>query len=148
MPRLKISGIKDPATSYRVLIVDDVSESRELLSSFLTQVGFEIKEASNGKEALLAWASWSPHLIIMDIRMPVMNGLEATTRIRKAETDSHVPIIAATASAFEEEKHTIIDTGINGYLRKPIEEQELFNLIGECLGIEFTYFHDIGNLIN
>jgi PAS domain S-box-containing protein len=140
--RLKISGIKNPVRTYRVLVVDDVKESRELLSSFLTQAGFELQEASNGKEALQVWESWSPHLIIMDIRMPIMSGMEAATHIRGAETDSHVPIIAATASAFEEERQTILETGINGYLRKPIQEHELFELVSECLGIEYSYYPD------
>jgi PAS domain S-box-containing protein len=143
-PQRKISGIKNPFTSYRVLIVDDVKESRELLSSFLTLVGFERIEATNGKEALDAWQTRAPHLIIMDIRMPVMNGLEATRQIRQAEKGTPVPIIAVTASAFEEEKQTILDSGMNGYLRKPIQERELFDLIGKCLGIEYTYFSEDG----
>jgi len=136
----KVKKIKDSASEYRVLIVDDVQESRELLSSLLVQVGFITREAANGQECLDAWQSWSPNLIIMDIRMPVMDGLEATTRIRAAETGSAVPIIAATASAFEEEKQKILDTGMNGYLRKPIREKELFDMIGDCLGLEFEYF--------
>lgn len=141
-PRLKISGLKNPAKRYRVLIVDDVLESRELLTSLLTQVGFDVLEAVNGKEGIQAWKDLNPDLIIMDIRMPVMNGMEATRQIRLAESDDYIPIIAATASAFEEEKQTILDTGMNGYLRKPIQEQELFNLIGECLKVEYTYFDD------
>jgi len=139
---LKIKAIQNPLTSYRVLIVDDVKESRELLNSLLSQVGFEVKEAVNGQEGMDLWKNWAPHLIIMDIRMPVMNGLDATKKIREEEKDQHVPIIAATASAFEEEKQAILDTGMDGYLRKPIQEQELFDLIGSCLGIQYTYFSD------
>ncbi len=141
-PRFKISGIKNPLKPYQILVVDDVKESRELLSSLLSRVGFEVLEAINGKEGLEVWKTKTPDLIIMDIRMPVMNGLEATIQIRSSETETHVPIIAATASAFEEEKQTILDTGMNGYMRKPIQEEELFALIGECLGIEYTYFGD------
>ncbi len=140
--RPKISGIKDPIKKYRVLIVDDVQESRELLMSLLTQVGFEVFEAVNGREGVGIWKMRNPDLIIMDIRMPVMNGMEATRQIRLAETGTPVPVIAATASAFEEEKQTILDTGMNGYLRKPIQEDELFELIGECLGIEYTYYSE------
>jgi len=137
--RHKISGIKGPATNFRILIVDDVKESRELLSSLLSPVGFEIIEASNGMEALDIWKKRNPHLIIMDIRMPVMNGLETTVHIRKEEKDDHIPIIAATASAFEEEKQTVLDAGMDGYLRKPIQDQDLFDLVAKCLGIEYTY---------
>lgn len=141
-PRLKISGLKNPAKRYLILIVDDVLESRELLTSLLTQVGFDVLEAVNGKEGIEAWKNHNPDLIIMDIRMPVMNGMEATRQIRLAESDLFVPIIAATASAFEEEKQTILDTGMNGYLRKPIQEQELFDLIAVCLNVEYTYFDE------
>jgi PAS domain S-box-containing protein len=142
LPRLKISGIKDAVTNYRILIVDDVAESRELLLSLLDNAGFETIEACNGQEAVNLWKEKKPHLIIMDIRMPVMNGLEATSRIRGNEADGKIPIIAATASAFEEEKQTILDSGMNGYLRKPIQEKDLFDLIANCLGIEYTYFTD------
>ncbi len=138
----KIKKIKNPSTGFRILIVDDVKESCELLSSLLTQVGFDVNEAVNGQEGLDLWKEWTPHLIIMDIRMPVMNGLEATRQIRKEEKGQHVPIIAATASAFEEEKQAILDTGMDGYLRKPIQEEELFEMIGSCLGLEYAYFSD------
>lgn len=141
-PLLKIKRIKNSTSGYRILVVDDVKDSRELLYSLLSQVGFDIREAANGIEGLDVWKSWSPHLIIMDIRMPVMNGLDATRMIRNSETNSHIPIIAATASAFEEEKQTILDAGMNGYLRKPIQEQDLFELVGSCLGLEFTYYSD------
>jgi PAS domain S-box-containing protein len=142
LPKLKISGIKDAKTKYRILIVDDVAESRELLTSLLDNAGFETIEASNGQEAVTLWKEKNPHLIIMDIRMPVMNGLEATSRIRGNEAGGNIPIIAATASAFEEEKQTILDTGMNGYLRKPIQEKDLFDLVSHCLGIEYTYYSD------
>ncbi|BCY19202.1 hypothetical protein hrd7_30510 [Leptolinea sp. HRD-7] len=138
-PRHKISGIKDSKGTYRILVVDDVKESRELIASLLTPVGFDVIEASDGREAVDIWNKMHPHLIIMDIRMPVMNGLEATVKIREKNGGKAVPIIAATASAFEEEKQTILSTGMNGYLRKPIQEQDLFDLVAQCLGIEYTY---------
>ncbi len=138
-PRHKISGIKDPVGTFRILVVDDVQESRELITSLLTPVGFEIIEASDGREAFDIWNKVHPHLIIMDIRMPVMNGLEATVKIRETDNGNQVPIIAATASAFEEERQTILNAGMNGYLRKPIQEQDLFDLVAQCLGIEYTY---------
>jgi CheY-like chemotaxis protein len=138
-PRHKISGIKDPAGPYRILVVDDVKESRELIASLLAPVGFEIIEAVDGREAVDIWNKTHPHLIIMDIRMPVMNGLEATVKIRGTNDGSEVPIIAATASAFEEERQTILNTGMSGYLRKPIQEQDLFDLVAHCMGIEYTY---------
>jgi CheY-like chemotaxis protein len=71
--------------------------------------------------------------------MPVMNGLETTVHIRETEKEDHIPIIAATASAFEEERQTILDTGMNGYLRKPIQEEDLFDLVAGFLGIDYTY---------
>ncbi len=139
----RISGLADKSISYRILIVDDNKESRELLSSILTPVGFEVMEKSTGKEAIEAWKSWHPHLIIMDIRMPVMTGIEATTLIRNAELGTRTPIIAATASAFEEEKQKILDAGMNGYLRKPIQAGGLLKMIGECLNIEYSYLPEV-----
>lgn len=138
----RVTGILEPLKPYRVLMVDDNAESLEYYSSALIPVGFEVMEARNGREALQAWQSWNPDLIIMDIRMPVMNGLEAATHIRKTETGVRTPIIVVTASVFEEDKQKVIDAGVDDYLRKPTQEQELLDSIGKCLGIRYAYSSD------
>ncbi|MCX5970605.1 MAG: response regulator, partial [Coprothermobacterota bacterium] len=77
----------------------------------------------------------------MDMRMPVMDGYEATRRIREGEKESasHLAIIAVTASAFEDDRQQILQAGADGYLRKPFQEEELFEAIRECLGVRFLY---------
>jgi adenylate cyclase len=85
IPVRKVIGLKPNQPSYRILIVEDIEENRLLIFKLLAPLGFEIREAVNGQEAVAIWESWQPHLIFMDIRMPVMDGYEATKKIRKAE---------------------------------------------------------------
>ncbi|MCF6248503.1 MAG: response regulator [Desulfobacula sp.] len=90
---------------FRLLIVDDKSDNRAFLVNLLTPFGFDLQEAANGKEAFDIWSVWKPHLIWMDLRMPVMDGHEAINLLRKAENEkniSHTIVIAVTASAFKD----------------------------------------------
>ncbi len=101
-PQLRAIALAPNQPNYRILVVDDKEANRELLVRFLNTVGFETRTATNGIEAIECWQDWQPHLIWMDMRMPVMNGYEATKRI-KADSSPHRPvIIALTATAFEE----------------------------------------------
>lgn len=79
----KIIGVKANTANYRILIVDDEDNNRLLLTKLLQPLGFSLKEAVNGKEAVEIWQDWQPHLIWMDIGMPVMDGFQATRAIRK-----------------------------------------------------------------
>ena len=135
----KITGIAHQQHPYRVLVVDDKPENRELMAALLKPVGFELQAAGDGKKALSDWEAWKPDLILMDMRIPVVDGFEVTRRIRASERNAHTPIIAVTASAFEEDRQKILKQGVNGYLRKPFQEQALFNLIASCLDLEYTY---------
>ncbi|MEG3978299.1 ATP-binding protein, partial [Microcoleus sp. herbarium8] len=89
---------------YRILVVDDKDDNRQLLIKLLKPVGFEVQEASNGMEAIAIWDSYSPHLIWMDMRMPVMDGYEATRQIKSTTKGQATAVIALTASVWEEEK--------------------------------------------
>jgi CheY-like chemotaxis protein len=124
---------------YRILVADDRLESRLLLTRLLTPLGFEVREASNGQEAIAIWETWEPQLILMDMRMPVMGGEEATRRIKTTAKGKDTIIIALTASSFEEEREQILLVGCNDFLRKPFRERDLFEAIHKHLGVEFVY---------
>jgi CheY-like chemotaxis protein len=134
--------------------VEDVWESRLLLTQLLREVGFEVQDAENGQEALALWKHWRPHLIWMDMHMAGIDGYEATKAIRNEElrmqqneTDltpapgsiPHVPIIALTASSFEEERAVILSTGCDDFLRKPFRESDLFTLLQKYLPVQYVY---------
>ncbi|MDX2097862.1 MAG: PAS domain S-box protein [Leptolyngbyaceae cyanobacterium bins.59] len=127
---------------YRLLIVDDRADNRDLLTHLLQAVGFQTQTATNGQEAIHLWQSWQPHLIWMDMRMPVIDGYEATRQIRAieaAQKSSHrTRIIALTASAFEEQRATILETGCDDLVRKPFREHLIFDKLSEHLGVQFV----------
>jgi len=124
---------------YRILVVDDRSEARQLLLRFLAPLGFELREASNGQEAVELWQAWKPELIFMDMRMPVMSGLEATRRIKSSEQGRATVIVALTASSLEEERADTLAGGCDDFMRKPFHEAELFALMHKHLGVRFVY---------
>lgn len=127
---------------YRVLVVDDQKHNRLLLVRFLSQVGFQVQEVATGRDAIAYWQTWQPHLICMDLRMPGMDGCEATRQIR-AEEETHrktdqrnrVVIIALTAQAFERDRHTALAAGCDDYLTKPFILDELMEKIAHHLNL-------------
>ena len=135
----RVTGIENPQETYRILVVDDKEENRQVIVNFLALVGFQTSEATNGEEALAKFEQWNPHLILMDMRMPVMDGYEATRRIKATEKGKQTPVIAVTASSFEDEKKKNFALEIQGCVRKPFHENELFAAIGKALGIEYIY---------
>lgn len=127
--------------TYRILVVDDRSENRDIIAQLLGSVGLEVRTANNGLEAIATWENWQPHLIWMDMRMPIMDGYEATRQIRKkANNNSPFPkIIALTASAFEEQRTTILAAGCDDLVSKPFREQVIFDKLTEHIGVRFIY---------
>ncbi len=124
---------------YKILIVDDKWESRQLLIKLLNPLGFELKEASNGQEAVEVWESWQPNLIWMDLRMPVMNGYEAIEQIKSSTKGQATAIIALTASILEEEKAVVLSVGCDDFMRKPFREAEIFEMMEKHLGVRYIY---------
>ena len=120
-----------------ILVVDDKHESRRFVAELVSLVGFMTTEATNGEEALALCRRQSPDLVLMDMRMPGMDGYEAT-RCLKASAPG-VPIIAVSASALEEERERILATGVVELICKPFRENELLQAIGRILGIEYRY---------
>jgi signal transduction histidine kinase/FixJ family two-component response regulator len=138
-PTQRVIGLAPDREQYRILVVDDRLENRQLLLKLLTPIGFAVKEASNGKEALEIWQAWQPHLIWMDMRMPVMNGYETTQQIKSHIQGQATVIIALTASTLEEEKAVVLAAGCDDFVRKPFREEIIFEKMAQYLGVRYLY---------
>ncbi len=123
----------------RVLVADDVEDNRQLLSQLLGPVGFEVRLAINGAEAVHEFEQWRPHLILMDFRMPVMDGHEAIRQIRAMEGGAVPKIIAVTASAMDENRQELMAIGADDFIGKPFREAELFEKIHAQVGVKYVY---------
>jgi|GEM_PF-1381065 signal transduction histidine kinase/DNA-binding response OmpR family regulator len=133
-----ITGIKnDPPP--RILIVDDVFENRKLLASLLGDTGFLTDEVDNGMKAIDICESNIYDLILMDIVMPEMGGLQALKRIRKGQDKGYVPIIAVTASVFESEKDDLLKQGFDDYIRKPFDNTKLLQIIANHVDVDYIF---------
>ncbi|WP_181388414.1 YfiR/HmsC family protein [Vibrio albus] len=133
----KVASLAPGQEEIRILVVDDNYSNRLLLDKMLSEVGFIVKEAANGQEAMTLFEQWHPHLLLLDIKMPVMDGTEVTKRIRATDKDTGIIIISA--SVFEEQKQQLLDLGANAYIRKPVREEQLFSEIKQQLNIHYTY---------
>jgi CheY-like chemotaxis protein len=133
----------------RMLIADDKATHRQLLRTLLLDIGrpnsgsplpeFELREAQNGQEAIDIWQSWKPHLIWMDLRMPVLNGYEAIRHIKSSPKGKHTVVIIMSASVVDEDRLAEIAAGYDGFLQKPFLEHEVFDLLHTHLGVRFVY---------
>jgi len=140
----RVAGLEPGTGPLRILVVDDVEDNRALLRALLDPVGFEVKEAANGQEALEVFTDWAPHAVLMDMRMPVMDGYETTRRIRAIAKERAVAVIAVTASAFADQQYEILATGMDGYVRKPVKQEELFAALGKSLGLRYVFAEETG----
>lgn len=125
--------------TYKILVVDDKPMNCQLLIKLLSPMGFEVQEASNGQEAIAIWDQWEPNLIWMDMRMPVMDGYEATKYIKSTTKGNATAVIALTASVLEEEKAIVLSTGCDDFVRKPFNEQTIFDTLTKHLGVKYIY---------
>ncbi|MCU0542299.1 MAG: PAS domain S-box protein [Oscillatoriaceae cyanobacterium Prado104] len=135
----KVIGLELGQPSYRILIVEDVAENRQLLTELLSPIGFELCEAVNGEEGIAVHSVWQPHLILMDMLMPVMDGYEATRQIKQTPEGEKTIIIALTASAFEEQRAVILSAGCDDFICKPLQEDVLFEKIAHHLKVRYIY---------
>lgn len=135
----QVVGIETNEKTYKILIVDDKEINCQLLVKLLKPFGFELKEANNGKQAVKIWEKWQPHLIFMDMRMPVMDGYEATKIIKGTTKGNATAIIAVTASVLEEEKAIILSAGCDDFVRKPFRQETIFSMLSKHLGVNFIY---------
>jgi signal transduction histidine kinase/DNA-binding NarL/FixJ family response regulator len=136
-PRRRVIRLAPGQPRYRILIAEDRESNRLLLTKMLEPLGFEVKSAKNGAECISLWESWEPHLIWMDMRMPVMDGYEATRRIKASAKGQATVIIALTASAFESDRKLILSEGCDDFVRKPFVEEEIYEKLEKHLGVTF-----------
>ena len=134
-----VIGLKPGQFTPRILVVEDKEESRKVMVSLLEDVGFEVREAAEGQEAIRVFEEFRPHFIWMDMRMPVMDGLEATRRIKATPEGQATVVAALTAHALEEEREPILAAGCDELIRKPYREHEIFEVMARHLGIQYVY---------
>lgn len=137
-----IAGIADRPVNHRILIAEDNSANRLLLNKLLSSLGFEVQEAENGQIAIDLWQQWHPHLIFMDMHMPILDGYEATRKIRELEQsrkDYQDPtqIIALTASVFVEQRQETLTAGCDDFVSKPFRREELLEALSKHLGVQY-----------
>jgi signal transduction histidine kinase/DNA-binding NarL/FixJ family response regulator len=138
----EIIGLAPGQPEYRILIVEDQRDNQLLLTSLMEAAGFRVKVAENGAQGVELFQEWQPHFIWMDRRMPVMDGLEATRRIRALPGGGEVKIVAVTASVFREQRSEMLAAGMDDFVRKPYRAGEIYECLSRQLGVEFAY----GNL--
>lgn len=138
-----VIGLEPGQPTYRILVVDDQPENRYFLVAALSQLGLAVQEASNGADAIARWRQWQPHLIWMDLRMPDIDGYEATRRIRAAAQergDGLGPvIIALTAQASREQRDQALAAGCEDFVSKPVQVGLLLTKMADHLGLRYRY---------
>lgn len=135
-----VSGLATADRGKSILVVEDNPEARILLKALLEPLGFAVSEAHDGAAAVATVAQVGqavPDFILMDWRMPNMDGLEATRRIRALPLERQPKIVMLTATAFAEQRQEALDAGAHDYLRKPVNEEELYATLETQLGIRF-----------
>lgn len=121
----------------RAMVVDDKPENRAVLAGLLSMLGFEVTEAADGRECLERLTDARPDVVFMDMRMPVMDGGEATRLIRSLDGFRNVIVIAISASAFEHNRQECIDAGCNDFIAKPFRESDITALLQRHLRLEW-----------
>ncbi|MEG4274214.1 MULTISPECIES: GAF domain-containing protein [unclassified Microcoleus] len=138
-PQKKVISLAPNQPKYRILVVDDRADNCLVIERLLSPLGLLVRSARDGQEAIAVWEDWQPHLIWMDMQMPVMDGYEATRQIKAHPLGKQTAIVALTASAFEEERQTILGAGCDDFMRKPFEAKILFAKMEELLGVRYIY---------
>ncbi|GBG14729.1 ATPase [Novimethylophilus kurashikiensis] len=135
----EVVGLAPGQPDYRVLIVEDQLENRMLLVQLMQHLGIACKTAENGEEAVRLFEAWRPQLIWMDRRMPVMDGIEATRKIRALPDGGKVKIVAVTASVFTEQREEMLQAGMDDFVRKPYRFSEIYACLARQLGVRYLY---------
>jgi PAS domain S-box-containing protein len=135
----RVIALEPNQQRYRILIVDDKPDNRQLLIQLLSPLGFELREASNGREAIEVWKTWQPQLIFMDLQMPVLDGFEAINQMRKNQNSRITKIIALSAGTLEEKQTAALEAGCDDFIHKPFREATIFEMMSKHIGVRFVY---------
>ncbi|GAP94218.1 hybrid sensor histidine kinase/response regulator [Leptolyngbya sp. NIES-2104] len=138
LPPREVIGLEPGQRTYRILVAEDKAENRQFLLELLTPIGFDVRSTNDGQAAIDLLKSWMPDLIWMDMRMPVLNGYEATRQIKAAYHPAPI-VIALTGSAFEEDRVTALSAGCDDFVRKPVRADVIFDKMAEYLGVRYCY---------
>ncbi|QPK61727.1 response regulator [Methylomonas sp. LL1] len=138
----EVAGLAPGQPRYRIMIVEDQRENQLLLSRLMTDLGLEVKIAGNGEQCLTLFQGWRPDLIWMDRQMPLMDGIEATRRLRRLPEGQTVKIVAVTASAFKEQQQEMLDAGMDDFVSKPYRFDEIYDCLARQLGLKYIYQGD------
>jgi len=133
---LEKTDIRSPGVKGRILLVDDNFINQEVGKTILVKFGFEIVVAENGLDALKCIKEGKFDAVLMDLQMPIMDGYEATVKIREDPNNEHLPIIAMTAHAFVGEKERCFSLGMNEYLNKPFNPRELNKILTKWIDLQ------------
>jgi CheY-like chemotaxis protein len=138
-PKRRVIGLAPGQGTPRILVAEDTKTSRTLLVEILKKAGFDVREAVSGKQAVEVFHRWQPQFIWMDVRMPEMDGLEATRRIKETEAGLSTPVAALTAHSLDEEQEVIRAAGCDYFVRKPFHEEEIFEVMANHLGLKYIH---------
>lgn len=135
----RIIGLAADQPRFRILVAEDALANRVLLVQLLESIGFEVRQAADGQAAVVIWEEWRPHLILLDMQMPVMDGYEVARRIKATVEGQGTVIIAVTASAFEADRPSILAAGCDDLIQKPFRQEVLLETLAERLSIDYLY---------
>jgi CheY-like chemotaxis protein len=135
----EIVGLEPGQPKYRIIIAEDQRENQLLLKKLMIEIGLEVELADNGEQCVEIFRQWQADLIWMDMRMPVMDGKEATRYIRSLPGGNKVKIVAVTASAFKEEQQEILAAGLDGFVKKPFRFGDIYHCLARQLGLKYQY---------
>ena len=135
----RVIGLGAGTNAPRILVVDDQLENRDWLMKLLTVIGFSVRGADNGEAAIHTWEEWNPRLVLMDVHMPVMDGLEATRRMKADPRGKETVVVTLTASALDDDRRAIALSGADDFLAKPCREDQLLEKVRTLLNITYDY---------
>ena len=135
-----VIALRPDQPAYRILVVEDNKTNLRLLEETLSSVGLTVRGAEDGRTGVNLARAWRPHLVIMDITLPGMDGLEATWRIK--EETPNIPVIVLTARAFTQDREAAFAAGCDAFMTKPVDMAALFQKIGQLTGAQFVYETD------